>query len=136
MNHDNMMEIIIPTGVGFVYAIDHTGTRGCFIDLIFQGKPLYGLWPLMMDSIFAQVAAEDINGDGNLGTCVVSGVHCQELIVCDTNSNVIAYSLLGEELWENRISGYPNQPVTIGDVDGNGVLDLVVGTTEGHLWTL
>ena len=60
MNHDNLMEIIIPTGVGFVYAVDH------------KGNLLHGLWPLMMDSIFAQVAAEDINGDGNLGTFILA----------------------------------------------------------------
>ena len=44
--------------------------------------------------------------------------------------------MAGEEIWESRISGYPNQPVTVGDIDGNGVLDLVVGTTEGHVWAL
>ena len=59
-----------------------------------------------------------------------------ELIACDINSNIVCFNTDGEELWEQRISGYPNQPPSVGDINGDGVLDLVVGTTEGHIWAV
>lgn len=39
-------------------------------------------------------------------------------------------------MWERRISGYPNQPPSIGDLDGDGLLDIVIGSTAGHIWAL
>ena len=71
-----------------------------------------------------------------------------ELIGCDANSNVVCFSAQGEEIWENRISGYPNQVLfafllnlnlqapSIGDINGDGILDIVIATTEGHIWAL
>jgi hypothetical protein len=91
----------------------------------------------------------------------------------------VCFSSDGEELWESRISGYPNQVHTplpsllslysslftlyihtlyshsiftlyihtvysrvllqapaIGDINGDGVLDVVIATNEGHIWAL
>lgn len=63
-----------------------------------KGESPNGAFPLMMDSIFAQVIVADVNNDGDL-----------EIIACDTNSNVVCFNLNGEEIWEYRIYGYPNQ---------------------------
>lgn len=82
-------------------------------------------FPIMMDAIFSEVIAEDVNDDGKF-----------EIIASDTNGNVVCFDVNGKELWESRVSGYSSQAPTIGDVDGDGVLDVVVATTEGHVFAM
>ncbi len=56
LDGDGKLEIIIGTAVGFIYLIDHKGT------VVRTGQ-----FPITMDSIFAQIVVEDVNGDGELG---------------------------------------------------------------------
>jgi len=39
-------------------------------------------------------------------------------------------------LGKTRISGLSNQNPSIGDINGDGILDVVVGTTEGHIFAV
>jgi len=105
------MEIIVGTSLGFVYVLD------C------QGNSREGQFPLLLDPIFSQVVAEDINNDGQL-----------EIIVSGTAGNVVCYSNSGDEIWDNMVSGMNESPISIGDINGDGNLDVVVGTFSGGIW--
>ncbi|KAL6046797.1 Protein DEFECTIVE IN EXINE FORMATION 1 [Balamuthia mandrillaris] len=111
LDGDGNLDIIVGTAVGFIYVINHRG------ELNFDG------FPQMMDSIYSQVVVEDVNGDGRL-----------ELIATDINSNIACFDTFGTELWENRFFGIANQPPSLADVDGNGVLDVVLTSDAGQIW--
>lgn len=34
------------------------------------------------------------------------------------------------------MTGYPPETMQVGDIDANGVLDIVFGTTMGYIWAL
>ena len=79
----------------------------------------------MMGEIQGQAVCEDLDNDGILEICAV-----------DMKSNLACFDRHGQSLWETRISGFASQSPRIGDVDGDGVLDVVVGTSTGHVWAV
>lgn len=112
LDADGKLEVIIGTSLGFIYVLDHTG----------QVRPNF---PITMAEIQGQIGVADVNNDGQL-----------ELIATDNRFNVAAFSSKGKELWEKRISGYSAQGPTLGDINNDGIVDVVVATTNGHLWAL
>ncbi len=113
LDGDGDLEVILGTSLGFIYCF-HVAT----------GKAQQG-FPLVMDEIQGQVAVEDVNGDGML-----------ELIAMDKKGNVLCFDRNGKEVWETRVAGFSTQAVSFGDVDGDGVLDIVFGTMSGALYAL
>jgi len=56
------------------------------------------------------------------------------MFVVDENSNFVCFNWKGEKVWEKMVTGYPTEAPVIGDIDGDGLLDIVVATNEGHIW--
>ena len=112
VNGDGLLEVLIGTGVGFVYMISA------------HGESVDG-WPIQMASIHAQVAVADINNDTR-----------PEVIAVDMNGNVAAFSASGKEVWERHIDGSIEAAASIGDIDGDGRLEVVLGTGNGYVYAL
>ncbi|EGG16788.1 hypothetical protein DFA_07766 [Cavenderia fasciculata] len=110
VNGDSMLETVIGTSIGYVYVLD------------VRGKPITSL-TLPLDSIYSQVVVEDLNKDGNV-----------EIIVADSNGNLVCFSNTGDELWENRFAGMTESHVSIGDINGDGILDVVLGSMSGAIY--
>mgnify|MGYP001057348559 FL=1 len=109
---DGLLDVVIATSMGFIYAFDADGRL----------RPNFPVW---MSEIQGQVLVEDVNGDGKLEICAG-----------DANANVACFDTEGREVWETRISGFVAVNPTVGDVNGDGRLDVVLGTTSGHIWAL
>eukprot|EP00741_Cyanophora_paradoxa_P017524 tig00020996_g16928.t1 len=109
---DGRVEVVVGTSAGWLYALDGAG----------KTKPGF---PIEMAEIQGQVTLADLNADGAL-----------ELIAVDSRGNVAVFNGRGEELWDRRLIGLAAQPPSVGDVDGDGVLDVVVGTDSGVLWAM
>lgn len=111
---DGHPDLVLGTSAGFVYALD-----------AMTGKPHAG-FPLTMDSIQTELTVADVVGrDGAL-----------QILAGDSNSNVVLFSALGGTMvWEARVSGRSSGFV-VGDIDSDGVPDVVTGTSAGHVWAL
>lgn len=113
LDGDGVLEIIVATSLGLVYVFNsqtHAILRG---------------FPITMHEIQAQVAVADVNQDGRL-----------EMIAMDGKGNVLCFDITGKELWSTLISGFSSQPASFGDINGDGFMDVVVGTVSGHVWAL
>ena len=112
IDNDGKLEIILGTSLGFLYVLDH------------KGKVKEG-WPVTMAEIQGQVAVGDVNDDGQL-----------ELVATDNRFNVAVFNWRGKEVWEKRISGFSAQGPILGDINGDGEVDIVLCTSSGHIWAL
>ncbi len=61
---------------------------------------------------------------------VVPEVEGLELLVVDVKGNLVCISSDGRVLWKQLLSGAALGPPSIGDVDGDGYLDVVVAVGE------
>uniref|UniRef100_A0A7S3DAV6 Uncharacterized protein n=1 Tax=Palpitomonas bilix TaxID=652834 RepID=A0A7S3DAV6_9EUKA len=109
---DGKEDVVFATGLGFVYALDAA-----------TGSTKVG-WPFECGEMQGPPVIGDLDGD-----------HKKEVIVTDALGNVIAIDgKTGEEKWHNRVDGYATQGVLLWDFDGDSLLEVVVITSDGHLW--
>lgn len=112
LDGDGKLEIVVGTSMGFLYVLDHKGeTR--------EG------WPIQMGEIQAQVAVADIFRDGKL-----------TLIGSDARGNVAAFDAEGTELWERHLGSAITQAATFADVNGDGLLEILIASTSGAIHVL
>jgi hypothetical protein len=110
LDGDNRFEILIGTSLGLLYLLD--GDTG-FIRNHF---------PMQFHAIEAQIVVADILGSSIL-----------EIIVADMAGNLVALTPDGDILWDTQLAGALPYTPTIGDVDGDGQLDIVVvAVTDIH----
>ncbi len=77
-------------------------------------------------NIRASAAVADINGDGVAD--VVMPVGCY--------GKVHVYSAAGAEEWTLQLGPRAQNSPSIGDLDGDGKLDIVLGSYDGNVWVL
>ena len=109
-------EVLIGTSLGLLYLLD--GETG-FVRRYF---------PMQFNQIEAQIAVADVRGGSDL-----------EIIVADMAGNLVLVDIEGEILWDTKLSGSLPHTPTVGDVNGDGRLDIVVVATSDsgcHLWAV
>lgn len=110
---DGNMDVLLGTSMGIVYAFD---ARQMFKK---------GPWPIQMNRpIESRILVEDVIGDTNL-----------EVFVADIGGNVVCFDHLAKPIWHRNLTSALGQDeyamtgsssMALGDVDGDGRLDLVL----------
>jgi hypothetical protein len=99
----------VGTGLGLLYALDAA-----------SGMVLKG-FPIQMGEIQGQAALADVvvkDGTGDL-----------EILVTDMSGNLLCINREGEVLWDRQLPGSSASTPTVGDIDGDGFLDVAVTVT-------
>ena len=125
VNDDNIPEIIVTTGgipaAGRVYLLDE------------MGNDLPG-WPLNFSDhwmINAPVAA-DINGDKKMEILFDERVNSTQGFIHAVNINGQPFN----ENWPVELPGTPAFTPSVGDIDHDGIPDIVIGISSGELFVL
>lgn len=110
---DGQLELLVGTSMGIVYAFD--------------ARQIYkkSKWPIQMRApVESRILVEDVVGDTNL-----------EIFVADIACNVACLSHEANLIWNRDVTAslgleagsiIGSSPMTLGDIDGDGVLDLVM----------
>ena len=113
VDNDGRLEVIVGTSMGWVYVLDPK-----------TGQALDG-WPVQLGDVQGQVAVADVDNDGWL-----------EMIAADARGSVVALKLSGKELWERHLGSAIGTGATLADVDGDGKLEIMIGTFDGRIFVL
>jgi outer membrane protein assembly factor BamB len=120
---DGHLEVIVGTSLGWIYAITD------------QGQPDKPGFPILMGEIQGQVIVEDLNNDGDMGM-LYNIMLTKEICAVDYNSNFACFDAKGKEIWERTLTGSSAQAPTVADINGDGYLDLVIGTSTGAIYAV
>lgn len=82
-------------------------------------------FPVMVDSVTAQVGVADLFGHGRL-----------ELVVGDASGNVYCIDGAGKRVWERELDNPVVSTLRLGDVEGDGLMEVFVVTRGGDVWVL
>ena len=82
-------------------------------------------FPLLVDSITAQVAVGDLFNGGKL-----------DLLVGDRSGNLYCVDSKGKRVWERELDQPLPAAVRLADVEGDGLLEVFVASLHGDVWVL
>lgn len=109
---DKDLEVYVSTTCGRVHSFTGKG----------EARPG---WPVSLGPMTASPTSEDIVGDGSLAVCVG-----------DVAGNVGCWRSTGAVLWTREIEGGLADRIHYADVNRDGHVDLIFGTTSGYLYAL
>lgn len=111
---DGNLEVLMGTSMGIVYCVD--------------GRNLYKKdgWPVQLQHpVESRILVEDVRGDTNL-----------EIFVADVAGNVVCLDHKANKIWHRDLIGsttlkntaevLASSQMVLGDIDGDGVLDIVI----------
>eukprot|EP00968_Pinguiococcus_pyrenoidosus_P008042 scaffold564_cov248-Pinguiococcus_pyrenoidosus.AAC.26 len=123
LDRDGSLEAVVGTTLGFLYVVD-----------VATGFVRRG-FPMQFGPIYAAIPAVHLGlprgAEGEMSDVEDSEKHFNpdlHLIVADMNGNVAAVSPDAEYLWKQKLMGAVKLTPAVGDVDGDGKLDVVVLT--------